>query len=947
MFTATVLLASLITAQNNPRVQATSFSIEIPQKYSRQVSTKNIFLSNSVGMSSTRIGFTFEGKVADPVAFQERLWAKQASGWSATDVTPDTKLEIGSAVLLHRSGTLTLRDAKRFESTLVLTTPDGSISATVTATDAQRGVEGLADTIQMLRTVQTESGAIATGKPSKTTSGTNSSGNSGSTSTSSSNTNPPTTKPTDTKPPRTTPPSSPAKDVFPLVTPDEVARNARLNQIAEALYPTDPTSLTETKASALLQEAVELCGFTVRNPDWQIVKNPPKEQAIGLAVETSDIPRVATLFTQGATVNYSDWTAALDQSWSKVVPNFKSGEYMTDFMHSGRLHPSAGYRSLRQFIRQLSVQSMNGVLVSDDNAKLDAIQLFLLTRLVTEVVLHPLRTEVEKAKTLEEPQTHPQLLASNASFTITQAGAFSGWTEDFASYASGQYFNKVRDMVIETLDPLNGADKIDKLGNFADAAGAIGSIIKFICSYAYLTGELKVLPPGNPLTRRIEGDGGEERTMQAKFMIDGSKIQDFLKENRLILNSITGGTLDFDSPKTSPITGRHQWEIEQDRFSSDNLAVTAVRGTGDFSKLQTDENGITKLTVEGARRRKPLDRRLLIPYIRRVRVIVTPQIKETEMRQDLLDAFTTSSGIRGLTPGKVSAGQGGPNALISAMNAIFETLYRMNWAGGRYVILEVKDYIEANAIATVKINFKYDHSYQEVQFSYHTAGSGKLESNAMLMGITDFEGTGGYPPGFTEEMLKQLPPDMRAQIQAEIEKWRKEQSNPDQASLIATYLGGGELQTSLNHTQDVNGVEGDGEGDSGENFSANQETSLNPKKPVDQNTSNTSLIISLFKKKNEAEVSFDFGEQGIFKSRRSGRGNFPPVSEPKGVSWRTNLDIEGSSNPFKTSLTTKKSSEGTTIYEGFVSRHLLFNKERIGRVNFDWKLEIKDPTPQK
>ena len=134
--------------------------------------------------------------------------------------------------------------------------------------------------------------------------------------------------------------------------------------------------------------------------------------------------------------------------------------------------------------------------------------------------------------------------------------------------------------------------------------------------------------------------------MQAKFMIDGSKIQDFLKENRLFLNSITGGTLDFDSPKTSPITGRHQWEIEQDRFSSDNLAVTPVRGTGDFSKLQTDENGIPKLTVEGARRRKPLDRRLLIPYIRRVRVIVTPQIKETEMRQDILDAFTTSTGIR-------------------------------------------------------------------------------------------------------------------------------------------------------------------------------------------------------------------------------------------------------------------------------------------------------------
>ncbi|ARU41331.1 hypothetical protein CCB80_09370 [Armatimonadetes bacterium Uphvl-Ar1] len=502
MITATVLLASLITAQNNPRVQADSFSLEIPQKYRHQVKTTSIFLTQSAGMNSTRIGFTFEGKVADPQALHERLWTKNASGWSPTNVTPDTKLEIGSAVLLHRSGTLTLRDTKRFDSTLVLTTPDGSISASVTATDSQRGIEGLADTIQMLRTVQTASGAIATGKPAETTSGTNSSSNtgtntgtnSGSTSTSTTTTTPPTTKPTETKPPVTTPPPTSAKDVFPLINPDEVARNARLIRIAEALYPPDPTSLTENQASALLQEAVELCGFTLRNPNWQIVKNPPKDQAIGLAVETSDIPRVATLFTQGATVNYADWTAALDQSWSKVVPNFKSAEYMTDFMYSGRIHPSAGYRSLRHFIKQLSVHSMNGVLISDDNAKLDAIQLFLLTRLVTEVVLHPLRTEVEKAKTLEQPQTHPQLLASNASFTITQAGAFSGWTEDFASYASGQYFNKVRDMVIEALDPLNGSDKIDKLGNFADAAGAIGSIIKFICSYAYLTGELKVLP---------------------------------------------------------------------------------------------------------------------------------------------------------------------------------------------------------------------------------------------------------------------------------------------------------------------------------------------------------------------------------------------------------------------------------------------------------------------
>lgn len=951
MITATVLLASLITAQNNPRVQATSFSVEIPEKYSRQVKLENIFLSNSSGVSSTRIGLTFEGKISDPEAFHERLWTKQASGWSATGVTPDTKIEIGSAALIHRSGTLTLREAKRFESTLLLTTPDGSISATVTATDAQRGIEGLTDTIQMLRTVQTASGAIATGKPAETTSGTNSSSNtgtnSGATSTSTTNITPPTTKPTETKPPVTTPPSTSEKDVFPLITPDEIARTARLTQIAEALYPADQMSLTQTQSAALLREAIELCGFTIRDSGWQVVKNPPKEQAIGLTVETTDIPLVATLFTQGATVNYEDWTAALNQSWNQVAPKFKSEDYMTEFMTSGRIHPSAGVRSLRHFVKQLSVNSQFGIFNSDKAAKLDAIQLFLLTRLVTEVVLHPLRIEVEKAKTIEQPQAHPLLLASKATLPTLQAPQFSGWTEDFASYVSGKYFNEVRDMVIEGLDPLNGADKIDKLGKLGDAAGAIGSIIKFICSYAYLTGELKVLPPGNPLTRRIEGDGGEERTLQAKFMIDGSKIQDFLKENRLILNSLSGGTLDFDSPKTSPITGIHQWEIEQDRFNSDNLAVTAVRGTGDFSKLRTDENGITKLTVEGARRRKPLDRRLVIPYIRKIRVIVTPQVKETEMRQDLLDAFTASSGIRGLTPGTVSAGQGGPNAIVSVMNATFETLYRMNWAGGRYVILEVKDYIGANAIASIKINFNYTRDYHELQYNLQTSGNGKLQSDAMLMSIADHEGSGGYPPGFTEEMLSQLPPDIRAQMQAEIEKWRKEQADPNKASLTATFIGGGELQTSILHTQEVNGFESDGKHDPGGNFSLNDQTSLNPEKPVDLDSKNASLIIEINKKKNEAEVSFDFAQLANYKAQRTGRGGFPPINEQRGINWRTSLDIEGGGNPFKTSLATKKSPHGTTIFEGFVSRQLLFNNNRIGRVNLDWKLEIKDSPPPK
>ncbi|MFM9873463.1 MAG: hypothetical protein ACKVQS_08370 [Fimbriimonadaceae bacterium] len=951
MISALVMLTAGI-GQSGEVIKAEDFSFQSKPGYAVQVKNKSVFLTQSSGKNTIRTTIESWGKNANGKEFLGKQWDRFVRGWTVTNLTPDVEVKIGESTIWHRTASLSLNSQTEYSGGLVLSTPENTYWANFTSTSLELQTKALTDTLDMLRTVKGQSGSAPGSFPGTTTttassnpttqansSNPNSAAGTGTTS------NPAIPSQTNTTNPSQ---SNPSTDKYIQLDDQEQARHLRLAQIAEQLYPDQPDltkaaiDITPQESERLIREAAELCGFTLRDSTGAIVKAPAPEQSIGLTLEISDIPTYAVLHSQAATVGFVDWSKGLDYSWRNFAPKFSSLTYTTEFFTSGRRHPKAGMRALRQFIYQLSVNNGCGSLEgASQDAKLDSIQLLFLTRLVTETVLTPARSELAKRK----PFATADLFASVNPLAPLQSAMFpNGWTEDAGNYAMGQWMNQIRDMIIESLAPEKAGTITENIGKVGDAMGAVGSIVKFISTYAYLKGELTILPPGNPMERLLDGSGGQERTLKARFYIDGSEIQNFFKDNRLILNTLTGGTLDFDSPKSQPLTGIHKWEIQQPRDNTDNQIVFVKQGTGDISKLRTDSDGVTKLTLVGAKRRKALDKKLVIPYMRNLQVEAWPQVKETEMGQDMVDAFTTAAGIRGLTPSTVAAGGGKANALISVMNAVFETLYRMNWKGGRYNTLKIKDYIEANAVGELRAQFDYETGRQASDLQTSRSGNGQLESNGLLMQLIDSRETGGYPPGFDAEMMKSLPADIRQKAEEEIAKWRKEQAKNKDGDLIAIYSGGGTIDVSIEHKNDTNGSTGDCDPASVNNYSINQSRKLKVLKDLGENSQQFIYQIFINTKTNEAKVSFEFmGEATQITQETGRRGTLVPSKSTVPIQFLSDIEVEGGHSPILCSLSTKKTDYGTTIFEGTSYRNLLFNREKIGKIGLVWKLEVKDP----
>lgn len=541
-------------------------------------------------------------------------------------------------------------------------------------------------------------------------------------------------------------------------TPD--LRYQRLAEIATQLR--DP----KNEAAPLVTEAAKLCGFAIWSEDRVKIADPTGGPALGLAVTDAEIRGYGAMYRAGHAVALNDLLAGLDVLYKGIGAKGSCADIIKEWLRNGVFSENASAQALTQFLHYLGAQHQNGADASfGEEAQLDPIQTLFIVRVVTEEMAGPVRKSLAKLKPKVEM----------ASLEPEQAGEAPGWAEDAFSGAVSGMWGAVSD-IINGVDSVAGVESEAASARYTDRLGkanAMLSIAKFILTYTFLKGDIVVEDPGQPLVRTKDTSPGERRTLAATFRIDGTRVTDWMKDNRKLV-ALAG--LDIDMPKTGPLKSvETAWELGQSlKYASKQLVQ--VVGQVDISKVKSDANGVARITLEGKPQPKALDPKKVKPLEKSIWVRVTPQVKATEMQQDLTDAVLGAIGIKS-----------GPG--LGWLTPVMECLYRMKWKGSEHMVLRIRDWQDAETIGEVTVeihargtDFKKDSS--EVHVINRT-----LQISDMAMEVVGGEGM----PAIPKEALDAMPPAQRQQME---ETMKKMEALAKQRQFLA--VGPGSVAMSVN-----------------------------------------------------------------------------------------------------------------------------------------------------
>lgn len=517
---------------------------------------------------------------------------------------------------------------------------------------------------------------------------------------------------------------------------DETARLARIAAVAAALQDRaqDPVPLAT--------EAVRLAGFAVWSEDRAVLAEPLGEGRLGLAITDAELRGYCELLRLGHSVQRDDLLAGVDVLYQGLGAPGSVVPFALQWFRDGANTGNPAARALAVLLAALGVQRGGAAadLGGTADVPLDPLQALLVLRVLTEDIGTPVRRaigrgEIGAAAGDGKDGKEPAPKGPFAAFPVLLDEP-PGWAED--AYAGG-----ITGLFGEVVGTLGEWGK--KTSNALGRVNALASITKFLCTYTFLRGEVTVAEPGQPLVRTMDRDPGQQRTLVARFWIDGTKVTDWLKEHRKLV-ALAG--LDLDMPKTGALKGiETEWDITQDRFSSKYHLIQTVRGQPDISKIPTDENGEARIQVEGCPQPVPFDPKKVMPLQKRVAMVVTPQVKSTEMQQDLVDAVTGAIGLKD-----------GPAGLL---NPVIETLYRMKWKGGVPFDLQVRDWQSAESIGQGEITLRASGSRFTPKSAHQMSLDRTLKFTDVRMDVVGGEAPSLPDPAF----VKMLPPEARKQME--------------------------------------------------------------------------------------------------------------------------------------------------------------------------------------
>lgn len=178
-----------------------------------------------------------------------------------------------------------------------------------------------------------------------------------------------------------------------------------------------------------------------------------------------------------------------------------------------------------------------------------------------------------------------------------------------------------------------GLEKYTKMVAVTNIAANFG---KLLWTMGAFQSELTSTP--NPLERTKTKTAGKTADLKARFWLDIGNAQ-MVNCIRPALNSVG---LDFSLPQDGPLSKtRVEWQIHT-KTNSENDVVETVGS--DPLKQSTDENGISRIKIQGKAQKKNLTGKL-VRVERMVSVHATTNLKPNNLKQDLIDISGGAGGV--------------------------------------------------------------------------------------------------------------------------------------------------------------------------------------------------------------------------------------------------------------------------------------------------------------
>jgi len=472
-------------------------------------------------------------------------------------------------------------------------------------------------------------------------------------------------------------------------TPEEkaiIARGDRLLEIAKLIQ--DPKNDTESLAT----EAARLCGFVIWTEQREPVAQPLGTPRLGLALTKTELRAYSTMFRSGFRIKFADLVATLDYLLQQIGVKESCGPGILKAITEGNLTDNPSQELLAAFLNGLAVEGarasedQNRAFAFNENPTLDSIQLLILLRCISE----EMRAAVAKYQK-KEPLWH--LLVSTT--PVFQQGMLPGWAEDAIVVAEQFGVGKAVEIALEqaiNLQNLSQQAILEMVDRAMKIAGVALLIAKVSGIYMSLTGDVSC--PDEPLIRTKDQFKGAKVTMRAQFKIDATSLSNYLKDNRFTFLLLG---IDVDSPRSEKLKAvETEWKLGNGN-SYDSEDIVQFTGQNPLRVLTDKDTGIASMEVEGKGRRQSIAQEpVLIPHMKKVWVGVTPQVKATDILQDLVDATAVVAS--------------GP---LGILTFISECLFRMKLIGQETHQLLVKDWwvVRNQASVMIRLQGSYSKTY--------------------------------------------------------------------------------------------------------------------------------------------------------------------------------------------------------------------------------------------
>jgi hypothetical protein len=424
----------------------------------------------------------------------------------------------------------------------------------------------------------------------------------------------------------------------------------------------------------LVMTMLQKAGFYIIDENQKILYKPIYGKGMGMAFYDFEVAGMLKLSRAGIVTTVGQMAGLIGKDLKKTTPN-RLGELMLADLKTAANSKDQTKRFWARLIIAFGKefpQPVDLLTATPETAQINIIQASLWERrLIGDLIATA--TQISGGMSLNNRnlfRPKPNVVSfANASFTNKFVAEPCDYTQvetlqvDVASTAMTTIHGKTLGVVIDAeieAAKTGAMGGLEKVGTGLGIASVALSWAKLIAAMSQMKGEIAVEEP-LPLIRtkhsrgtRSSPDsetGGAKKELTGKFYV---KMNDLRKINcfRLAANMLTG--LEFSMPGSGPLSEKPvSWEMDNSvnigrnskgyMNSVDDVAhLIGTTPTRDFTKQETDANGVNKIYIEGGFQKEDLSNKKVVPVPKKAKVradVALKNMKDTKQEKADIGGF--------------------------------------------------------------------------------------------------------------------------------------------------------------------------------------------------------------------------------------------------------------------------------------------------------------------